>query len=81
VALSDSITLVLDDVAIPVIKGSNLFKFSTSNNPAYVFDGKQIRHEIQVGGRTFIVTLKDINNLKIPEVANPVEYVFGISEK
>ena len=81
VALSGSIIMVLDDVAVPVIRGSNLFKLSTSNNPQYVFDGKQIRHEIQVGGRTFVVKLKEINNLKIPEVANPVEYVFGISEK
>jgi hypothetical protein len=79
---ADHIIMILDDVAaVPVIQGSNVFKMSTSNNPTYRFDGKQVRHEIEVGGRTFIVTLKTINNINIPEVANPREYVFGISEK
>jgi hypothetical protein len=47
----------------------------------YVFDMVHNRREISVSGRTFIVTLLEINKLSVPNVAAPLEYVFGISEK
>jgi hypothetical protein len=37
-------------------------------------------HDITIGGRTFTVTLLQINSLTGP-MANPIEYDFGISEK
>jgi hypothetical protein len=47
----------------------------------YVFDLTNRRREVVVAGRTFIVTLLEIKRLDEPRVANPIEYVFGISEK
>jgi hypothetical protein len=52
------------------------------DGPQFVFDrGTNKRHEITVEDRTFIVTLQDIIPRQINGVANPLEYVFGISEK
>jgi len=61
--------------------GSNIFKWVTGHGPIYSFGAQHVRQEIPVGGRTFIVTLKEINNVEIPDVADPFELVFGISEK
>jgi hypothetical protein len=48
----------------------------------YIFDlAKNQRHEVVVSGRTFIVTLLEIKKLNVPNVPNPIEYVFGISEQ
>jgi hypothetical protein len=48
----------------------------------YVFElMKTRRREVVVAGRTFIVTLLEIKRLDETRVANPIEYVFGISEK
>jgi hypothetical protein len=82
------ITLILDIVPVKLpdqhtdklsIEGMT---FSTSpQGSQYVFDMVQNRREISVAGRTFIVTLLEINKLSVPNVAAPIEYVFGISEK
>jgi hypothetical protein len=91
----DRVTLMLDFIATPVVMkclseskdgcdnfhGSNLFKLVTSRGPTYSFDAKHVRQEIPVEGRTFTVTLKEINNIEIQGVADPFELVFGISEK
>ena len=48
----------------------------------FLFDAdRNNRKEITVAGRCFVVTLLQINKLQIANVANPIEYVFGISEK
>jgi len=48
----------------------------------FTFDVAQHRRqEIEVAGRSFMVTLFDIKQLDVPGVANALEYVFGISEK
>jgi hypothetical protein len=48
----------------------------------YVFDlSMNQKHEVVVSGRTFMVTLLKINKLNVPNVPNPIEYVFGISEQ
>jgi hypothetical protein len=53
-----------------------------SGAATYTFDAQQRkRQEITVADRTFIVTLLKIGRLDISGVANPIEYVFGISEK
>jgi hypothetical protein len=53
-----------------------------SGSANYVFDvQKNKRHDITVAGRTFIVTLQQVKKMDLPGVANPIEYVFGISEK
>ena len=42
---------------------------------------KNKRHEIAVAGRAYIVTLLEARKLNTPHIANPIEYVFGITEK
>jgi hypothetical protein len=47
----------------------------------YVFDRvSNKRHDIEVGGRVFSVTLMEVNPVNIPGIAPTFEYVFGISE-
>jgi hypothetical protein len=38
-------------------------------------------HAVMAAGRVFIITLFKIKKLEIPNVPNPIEYEFGISEK
>jgi hypothetical protein len=48
----------------------------------FTFDvAKNKRHEVEVQGRSFIVTLLEIRQLDVSGATNPIEYVFGISEK
>lgn len=85
----DSVTLLLD--VVPVVfpdRYSNLITiedaqyYNQSNGKQYVFDtGKNKRHEIDIGGRIFIVTLLKIIKLNVAKVSNAIEYQFGISEK
>jgi hypothetical protein len=85
----NSITLILDVVPVDLavthspgvsVEGAQIFYHTGATQ--YVFDTHQNqRKEIMVVGRTFIVTLLQISKLAVAEVANPVEYVFGISEK
>ena len=84
-----SVTLILDIVPMSIIpqtspgvtvEGAQIY--DQSQGTQYIFDtGLNKRHEISVSGRTFVVTLLQINQLSVPKVANPIEYVFGISEK
>jgi hypothetical protein len=54
----------------------------TVGGQKFVFDvGKNKRHEVKAGGRCFVVTLFEVKQLDVPSVANPREFVFGISEK
>jgi hypothetical protein len=86
---ANSVTLLLDIVPTSpivrtspnvVVEGAQIY--NQSLGVQYVFDtGDNKRHEIAVGGRTFVVTLLQINRLGIPNVGNPLEYVFGISER
>ena len=81
-------TLVLDAAPITLpdhrdetmaIEGLAITKGSRT---AYTFDTtKNKRHEINVAGRTYIVTLMESKRLDVPGVGNPIEYVFGITEK
>jgi hypothetical protein len=83
------VTLLLDIIPtdMPSRSGSGIAVegaqiYDQSLGVTYVFDkGAQKRHEITVAGRKFVVTLLQINQLDVPNVANPLEYVFGISEK
>ena len=89
-AASNQITLALDTVPVRLkdmeIPGkikieSPQFQIRDPSKE-YPFDGdKNKRHEIEIGGRTFIVVLKDIFPRTIEGVADPTEYVFGISER
>jgi hypothetical protein len=83
------VTLLLDIIPtdLPSRSGSGISVegaqiYNQSLGVPYVFDkGTQKRHEITVAGRTFVVTLLQIKQLDVPNVAKPLEYVFGISEK
>jgi hypothetical protein len=58
------------------------FTITKGSATAYTFDtAKNRRHEIAVAGRTYVVTLLEAKELDTPHVANPIEYVFGITEK
>jgi hypothetical protein len=83
-------TLMLDvvpmDMAVrtspPWIEVQGVQGYSDSGSTQYVFDvGQRKRQEITVVGRTFVVTLLEVKKLSMANVANPIEYVFGISEK
>jgi len=86
----DRAVLVLDFIATPVPLtpsrpnfefDPNLFRMVQSQGPIYVFDAQHIRQEISVGGRIFVVTLKGVNNIRLPEFENAFEFVFMVSEK
>ncbi len=91
----ERVTLMLHFIAVPPamecvsvtkegcenLRNSNVFKVVTSHGPIYSFDTNHPRHEIPVAGRTFVVTLKEINNVDIAGLSHPFEVVFGISEK
>jgi hypothetical protein len=52
------------------------------HNKLYRFDDRENKsHEIEIGRKSFIVELKEINILDVRGVVTPYEYVFGISEK
>lgn len=51
---------------------SQEYFFDTANNKS---------KEILIHGRVFIVTIKKIRKLKIENVAKPLEYEFGVSER
>jgi|ERR1700761_1523606 len=88
VPLNDQITLILNSTAIRM-RDINKDGFQAQgiqlmarDGPEFLFDRtKSRRHEISVEGRTFVVILQDIFPRTIEGVANPIEYVFGISEK
>lgn len=85
----DSVTLLLGVVptALPdkhtealTVEGLQYYDH-TAGSP-YVFDtNKNQRHEISLGGRTFIVSLQKVIKLDVPEVPGAIEYQFGISER
>ncbi len=83
------VTLILDvvpfDLAVksdPRIEVQGAQGYFHSASAQYVFDvDKNKRQEITVAGRTFIITLLEIKRLSMAAVANPIEYVFGVSEK
>jgi hypothetical protein len=83
------VTLILDvvpmDMSVNVSPGISIDGAQGYfHNPSaqYVFDVNQNkRREIAVAGRTFVVTLLEVKRLSMAGVANPIEYVFGISEK
>jgi hypothetical protein len=87
---NDQITFALNSVPIRMrdidtpdlkIQGAQ-FHIIKGDTPEYLFDrDKNKRHEITVEGRTFVVILQDIVPRDIPNVASPIEYIFGISEK
>jgi hypothetical protein len=85
----NSITLVLDasPVRLPdqnndgvAIQGAHTFTHDTKDEIAFDV-GVNKRREITVGDRTFVVTLLEVRHLATPDVAKPLEFVFGISEK
>jgi hypothetical protein len=83
-----SVTLKLDvvPIALPNIKNPAIqiegAQITIGDGTTYTFDvGQNKRHEIAASGRAFIVTLLEVKKLDIAGVSNPIEYVFGISEK
>ena len=80
----DLATLILDTIPMrfPDQGSFKDVEIYTHLGPQYVFDnGDNKRHEIMVAGRTFVVTLLAIRKLYVPNVGNPIEYTFGISDK
>jgi hypothetical protein len=81
-------TLALDVVPIDMqvrhgpevqVEGPQIYYGS---HQQYMFDVHQNkRKEIEVGGRTFTVTLIQVKRVPIANVGSPIEYVFGISER
>jgi hypothetical protein len=77
-----SVTLMLDTVPmdisvqhIPGVEVQDAKTYSHAATTPYSFDVDQNkRQEITVADRTFIVTLLGVK-------ANPIEYVFGVSDK
>jgi hypothetical protein len=48
----------------------------------FIFDvANNKRQQVEVQGRSFSVTLLEVKQLDVPGATNPIEYVFGISEK
>jgi hypothetical protein len=83
------VTLVLDvvpmDMSVNISPGISINGaqgYFHSPSAEYLFDVDQNkRREITVAGRIFVVTLLEVKRLSMAGVANPIEYVFGISEK
>lgn len=83
------LTLVLDAAPVDLgvqtspgveVQGAQIY--SHAGLSRYTFDvGPQKRQEITVTGRTFVVTLLEVKRPNVTGVANPIEYVFGISER
>ena len=84
----EMVTLVLDAVPMHLpgraddkITVEDL-SVTTGHLVTYVFDtAENKRHEISVAGRTYIVTLLESKKLDTPNHSNPIEWVFGITEK
>jgi hypothetical protein len=83
-----SISLWLDAAPVslkfPAIPGLQIEQPQLTVHPKqkFTFDvAKNKRQEVAVAGRIFVITLFDIKQLDVPGVTNPIEYVFGISEK
>jgi hypothetical protein len=82
-------TMILDvvpmDLAVqhsPNVSVDGAQGYFHSDSVTYVFDVNQNkRKEIVAAGRTFIVTLLEVKKIDRADVSNPIEYVFGISEK
>lgn len=84
-----SITLLLDVVPTTLpdkhdenitVEGAQFYNQSLGTQ--YVFnitDSK--RHEIEIAGRIFVITLLKISKLNVPSVPGAIEYQFGIAEK
>ena len=80
----DKVTLILDTTPMTFSdQASNIYmEISTDLGPQYHFDNRDNkRHDIMVDGRTFTVTLFEIAKLKVQNITNPIEYVFGVSDK
>mgnify|MGYP001591711657 CR=1 FL=1 len=85
----NKVTLLLDVVPISLPDQHNKAfivedaqYYNQSLGKQYIFDaGENKRHEIEVGGRVFIITLLKIIKLNITDVPGALEYQFGISER
>jgi hypothetical protein len=84
------VTLILDAVPVDVSVSHNKPGLSIDGAQGCVHRGTEVytfdidqnkRREVTVAGRTFILTLLEVRRLSMAGVANPLEYVFGISEK
>jgi transposase-like protein len=86
---TQKITLGLDTVPVDMrvkfdpakiqVAGAQFFSVG---NQQFVFDvHANKRREIEVSGRTFIVTLIQVKRNQTVNVANALEWVFGVSEK
>ncbi len=84
-----SITLLLDvvpthlpDNSSDVVKTEGRQEYTHSKEAEYVFDSiKNKRHDIDIAGRVFTVSLLKISVLDVPNVSSAIEYLFGISER
>jgi hypothetical protein len=81
----DVVTLIVAPVVtnIPANSGTLGGQVFTGYSQTLTFDRfKNKRHEVPIEGRTFIVTLLEINQISEPAyLAWSKEYVFGVSEK
>ena len=69
------------DISETLDMSESLSVLAYSPEQKYVFDmDDNKRHEIPVGGRTFVVTLRKIQKLTTEGVNDTVEYEFGIAE-
>jgi hypothetical protein len=83
------VTLLLDVVPEehPPVKNENFSVegiriYNHASGEKFFFDKEENkRKEITIGDRTFVVTLLKIKKLDFKNVAEPFEFVFGISEK
>jgi len=78
----DVIPRTADVKTSPGVSVTDAQIYDHTRGAIFHFDtGKDKRHEIRIAGRTFVVTLLQIKRLDVAPVANPLEFVFGISEK
>lgn len=84
----DSITMILNAVPMEpsvrtsegvTVEGARFFHHAGTTT--YIFDTKKSKsHEIEIGGRTFLVSLLEVSRPNVANVGNPLEYKFGICE-
>jgi hypothetical protein len=81
-ALNFPVTVLSDRMA-PMSKGSAyMYQKEPDSEDVFIFNVLgQKSHEIEVAGRTFLVTLFNIRDLSISDIDTQYEYQFGVVEK
>lgn len=83
----DTATMMLDSVPMKQpdvnLQGAQFtdIRFTTGPQKKFTFNtGDDKRHTMEAGGKVFIVTLRETEQLAVEGVANPLKFVFAVKE-